>query len=85
MLDQVSQAHYPAEQDKEGTLDGLPDEDKAAVHRLFKLLHDFAAELAPNMQVIAIDHVDIIEPWFQTAVVERWRNGLALVPETWLE
>jgi hypothetical protein len=85
MLDQVSQAHYPAEQDKEGALDGLPDEDKAAVHRLFKLLHDFAAELTPNMQVIAIDHVDIIEPWFQSAVVERWRGGLALVPAEWLE
>ena len=39
MLDQPSQAHYPPERDQDGRVDGLEDEDQAAVHQLFALLH----------------------------------------------
>ena len=28
-----------------------------------------------------MEHADINEDWYQDAVVERWREGLKLVPE----
>jgi hypothetical protein len=85
MLDQPSQAHYPPERDAEGDLGVLADEDQAAVRRLFELLRRFASDLAPSMQVIVVDHVDIRESWFQGAVAERWRAGRKLVPDEWIE
>jgi hypothetical protein len=85
MLDQPSQAHYPPELDAEGDLGVLADEDKAAVRRLFKLLHGVATDIAPKMQIIVIDHVDIREAWFEHAVAERWRGGRKLVPDAWVE
>lgn len=84
MLDQPSQAHYPPERDEDGRIDGLSDEDQAAVHQLFRLLYQYCAELAPNMQIIVADHVDLLEDWFRDSVVERWRGGVALVPISWL-
>ena len=36
-----------------------------------------------SFQVIVTEHADIDESWYQTAVVERWRGGLKLVPEDW--
>lgn len=84
MLDQPSQSNYPSELDQEGELSILGDEDRAAVHRIFDLLRDFTEELAPNMQVIVVDHVDIKEPWFQDAIAARWRRGEKLIPEEWI-
>ena len=84
MLDQPSQAHFPAEQDEAGLIDGLPDEDQAAVRQLYRLLHDYCGELAPHMQIIVVDHVEMLDDWFKHAVVERWRGGSALVPQSWL-
>ena len=65
MLDQPSQAHYPPERDNEGKLDDLTDEDQAAVHRLFELLHTYATELHPGMQIIVADHVELLDSWFR--------------------
>ena len=84
ILDQPSQAHYPPEHDDEGSLDGLADEDQTAVRRLFELISDAAAELAPDLQIIVTDHADIKRDWFERAVVERWRRGEKLVPEDWV-
>jgi hypothetical protein len=84
MLDQPSQAHYPPEHDEEGRVDALTDEDQQAVHRLYKLLSDYCHSLHPNIQVIVADHVELLEPWFRAAIVQRWRDGVKLVPETWL-
>ena len=84
MLDQPSQAHYPPERDEDGRIDGLPDEDKAAVSRLFTLLHQYCGELAPDMQIIVADHVELLDDWFRDSISERWRDGIALVPQSWL-
>ena len=84
MLDQPSQAHYPPERDDGGRIDGLPDEDKAAVRQLFTLLYHYCIELAPNMQIIVADHVELLEDWFRDSIAERWRDGIALVPQSWL-
>jgi hypothetical protein len=84
ILDQPSQAHYPPERDAEGSLDVLADEDRTAVLQLFQLIADVAAEPAPELQIIVMDHADLTRDWFETAVVERWRKGEKLVPETWI-
>ena len=83
ILDQPSQAYYPPEQDSDGSLDGLTDEDQTAVQRLFKLIFDAATELAPDLQIIVMDHADLRRDWFEGAVIERWRRGEKLVPQSW--
>lgn len=85
MLDQPSQAHYPPEKDLQ-TIDATAeeDEDQAAVARLYHLLHDYCAALDGEMQIIVADHVELLEPWFRDATVERWRDGIKLVPLAWL-
>lgn len=85
IFDQPSQAHYPPDRDAEGSLDVLADEDQTAVFQLFKLISDAAAELAPNLQIVIMDHADLKHDWFQDAVVERWRKGRKLVPIDWID
>jgi hypothetical protein len=85
IFDQPSQAHYPPDRDAEGSIDVLPDEDQRAVLQLFKVIADAAAELAPDLQIIISDHADLKPDWFASAVVERWRGGKKLVPESWVE
>lgn len=84
MLDQPSQAHYPPEYDEGGRIGDLPDEDQAAVHRLFSLLFEYCRALSPEMQIIVADHVELLDDWFRESIVHRWREGLALVPQSWL-
>lgn len=83
-FDQPSQAHYPPEKDAEGSIEGLGNEDQAAVLQLFELISNAAKELAPDLQVIIMDHADLKTEWFSSAVVERWRSGHKLVPRSWL-
>jgi regulator of replication initiation timing len=83
MLDQPSQAHYPTEKDL-GEISGAEDEDQIAVARLYRLLLDYCLALTPKMQIIVADHVDLLQDWFRGATVERWRDGIKLVPMTWL-
>ena len=83
ILDQPSQAHYPPDRDV-GEISGGEDEDQAAVARLYRLLLDYCLELNPQMQVIVTDHVDLLQDWFRSATIERWRDGIKLVPMAWL-
>ncbi len=82
-LDQPSQVYFPAERDIEGAIDAKADEDRLAVLRMFELMRDVVAELSPGLQIIVTEHADFKEEWYQQAVVERWRNGAALIPEAW--
>ncbi len=83
MLDQPSQAFYPPENDKSGRLDELQDDDRLAVQRLFQLMYEVAAEIGGDFQIIVIDHAHLDDTWFENAIVEEWRGGSALVPESW--
>ncbi|MFO0586955.1 MAG: DUF3732 domain-containing protein [Polyangiaceae bacterium] len=83
-LDQPSQAHYPPEEDVEGSIEGLRNEDQTAVRQLFTLILKVAEELAPALQIIVLDHADLKEEWFDSCVVERWRGGRKLVPLSWV-
>jgi hypothetical protein len=84
MLDQPSQVHYPPERDNEGKLDGLADEDQAAVRRLFKQLWNYCSAPDAGMQIIVADHVELLDQWFRDSIVGRWRDGIKLVPLAWL-
>lgn len=45
ILDQLSQAHYPAERDQKGSLDPRDDKDRHAVQALFELMHRSCQEI----------------------------------------
>jgi hypothetical protein len=83
MLDQPTQAYYPSEVTQRS---GVPatDADREAVRRMFQLIYDVAAELAPELQIIVCDHANLPEQWFQDSVVHNWRYGRKLIPSTWL-
>ena len=83
ILDQPSQSQFPADPQEPGSPQPR-DDDRAAVVRLFEELHAAAAELSPKFQIIVVDHVDFKEPWFQSSVRARWRDGEKLVPESWI-
>jgi hypothetical protein len=83
MIDQPSQAHYPPDRDL-GAISGTEDEDQIAVSRLYELLYHYCAELDGRMQIIVADHVELLNDWFREAIVERWRDGIKLVPPDWL-
>ncbi len=83
-LDQPSQVYFPAEQNIQRSATDLGDEDRAAVVRMFELIRDVVEELQPNFQIIITEHADIAETWYEEAVVERWRNGTALIPSEWI-
>jgi FtsZ-binding cell division protein ZapB/type II secretory pathway component PulM len=83
MFDQPSQAHYPPDRDL-GEISGGEDEDQAAVTRLYRLLWDYCERHTPSMQIIVMDHVELLQDWFRDSIVQRWRDGIKLVPMTWL-
>ena len=83
MLDQPSQAHYQPDRDV-CEISGGEDEDQAAVARLYRLLLDYCVGQSSQMQIIVTDHVDLLIDWFRDATVERWRDGIKLVPIAWL-
>lgn len=83
-LDQPSQVYFPAERDVGGSMAVLEDEDRIAVLRIFELIRDVVEALDGGFQVIVTEHADPTEDWYQVAVVERWRNGEALIPSDWV-
>lgn len=82
-LDQPSQVYFPPEKDVDGSLDSIQNEDRIALRRMFELVFEVVEKLAPQFQVIITEHADLNEPWYQAAVVEKWRRGAKLVPEDW--
>lgn len=82
MLDQPSQAYYPPDRDV-GEVD-VHDEDQIAVTRLYRLLLDYCTTTETPMQIIVVDHVELLQDWFRGAMRQRWRDGIKLVPISWL-
>ena len=86
-LDQPSQVYYPPyqEPDRDDSLGRLSNTDREALRRIFKLIFDVVKDLAPNFQIILTEHADLKDDvQFQEAVVERWRQGVALIPPEWI-
>lgn len=82
MFDQPTQAFFPEE-----VVDAADDEnaDWEAVRRQFTLMRDVVADLNGGLQVIVSDHANLADAWFQDAVIDNWRNGVALIPADWLD
>ncbi|MEU2168051.1 DUF3732 domain-containing protein [Micromonospora chersina] len=83
MLDQPTQVWYRSEVDQQTGQPGQ-DSDREAVTRLFRLIYDVVAELAPEMQVVVCDHANLPEKWFQDSVEHNWRGGEKLIPQEWI-
>lgn len=82
-LDQPSQVYFPPEKDVDGSMAMVEEDDRRAVIRMFQFVFKVVNELTPDLQVVITEHADIKEDWYQSAVVERWRGGVKLVPEEW--
>ncbi len=82
-LDQPSQVYFPPDVSREKLLDELKGNDRTDLKRMFKLIYDLVAEVAPGLQVIMTEHAEFEEPWYQASIRERWRGGKKLVPEEW--
>ncbi|GAA1963335.1 DUF3732 domain-containing protein [Catenulispora subtropica] len=84
ILDQPTQAWYQSEVDKQsGVLNR--DSDGETVSRMFRLIYELVQELAPDLQIIVCDHANLPEPWFQESVEHNFRNGVKLIPQTWID
>lgn len=86
VFDQPSQAYYPPDRDPElqGSVEEMTDEDRQAVSRMYDLIFNAAAQLAPGLQVIVTDHASLTSSHFRESIVEIWRGGNALIPKEWL-
>lgn len=82
-LDQPSQVYFPAEKVIDGSPSLVSENDRLSVSRMLKLVFDAVSEVSPELQVIITEHADLDNDWYQSAVIERWRGGLKLVPENW--
>lgn len=85
LLDQPSQAFFPSDRASGGDLDELDDTDRAHTRALYRLMFDEVQRHEGALQIIALDHADFEDEWFQQSVAHRWREGDALIPAAWLE
>ena len=85
VFDQPTQAHYPPEADREGSIDALLDADRRAVQSLFRLMVNAAADIGEGFQLIVLDHAHLDDDWFEDAIVEEWRGDRALIPPEWTQ
>ncbi|GAA3904734.1 DUF3732 domain-containing protein [Streptomyces gulbargensis] len=81
VLDQPSQVYYP-----EDAQDGTPVTDRAALLNLYETIQQTIDALQGDFQVIVMEHADLDDEPFRSAVQARWRrsNGEALVPREWI-
>ena len=84
ILDQPTQAYFPPDENVlDRSVDDLQDEDREAVEKMFKLIFSVVRKLKRQFQVIITDHADLDDQKFQSAITERWRSGVALIPSDW--
>ncbi|MFC7905434.1 DUF3732 domain-containing protein [Streptomyces nigra] len=84
VLDQPSQVYFPSDYD--GPQVDLVGEDRTSLLRVYQAITDTVRHLDGNFQVIVMEHADLEDDIFRTAVVERWRGGrAALIPPDWIE
>jgi hypothetical protein len=84
LIDQPSQAFFPSDRPSGGDLDELTDTDREHTKDLYQLMYDEVASHSGALQLIVLDHADFSDEWFQASVVQRWRDGEALIPSEWL-
>lgn len=83
VFDQPSQAFFPRDREHGGDLAELSDTDRDNTRKLYRMMFDAVARLDGRLQIIAFDHADFSDEWFQGSIIETWRDGTALVPREW--
>lgn len=89
VYDQPSQVYFPqtlAREPATGADPQLGDEDVAAVRKVFEAFGHSATSASGGLQVIVLDHAgrDVWGDVQGVHLVEEWRDGRALVPQSWL-
>lgn len=75
-LDQPSQVYFPSEMEEKKT-------DWGMVGELYKFIFKRTVELNEQLQIIIVDHADLKDEKFRSAVIEDWWTDVNLVPEEW--
>lgn len=90
VYDQPSQVYFPQTLARKSASDDDPqlrDEDIAAVRKVFEAFGRSVNSANGSLQVIVLDHAGS-EVWGEVPgvhLVEEWRAGRALVPQSWLD
>ncbi|CAB3974547.1 MULTISPECIES: DUF3732 domain-containing protein [Burkholderia] len=89
VFDQPSQVYFPRRL-TDGSIEEnykVPDEDSDAVKRFFKTFGAAASTYKGHLQIIVLDHAGHQFWDGQRGIhfVQEWRNGVKLVPTSWLE
>jgi Protein of unknown function (DUF3732) len=83
LLDQPSQVYFPPDSSDDTELD---DADHAALVKVFEALFGLTDQAAGGFQVIVLEHADLDNDRFRTAVRRRWRaDGEGLIPQEWID
>ena len=88
VYDQPSQAYFPGRDRRSGEEDDPEwrDEDVVAVRRAFRAIAEELTMSKGRLQAIVLDHAneDVWGDIDNTYLVENWRGGAKLVPDSWL-
>jgi hypothetical protein len=88
VLDQPSRPYY-GEEEKTSKIESLPKTDTGKITAAFKLLDKYVSDINENyrssFQMIVFEHVpvSIFEEMKNVHLVEKFRDGVALIPESW--
>jgi len=82
-IDQPSQAYFPPDEDINETSIADHEKEKNAVLKMYQLIFDEINKMQPQLQFIITDHAEFKEEWFQKLIIEKWRGGDKLIPESW--
>jgi len=86
-LDQPSQVYFPPDQDVkvDDSLEKISDQDRESLKKIFNLIFSVVESLKHEFQIIIVEHADLKDDvQYQSSIIERWRNGNALIPKEWL-
>jgi len=88
VLDQPSRPYY-GEEEKTSKIESLPKTDAGKITAAFELLNNYISNINKNydssFQMIVFEHVpvSIFEKMKNIHLVEKFRDGVALIPESW--
>jgi TolA-binding protein len=92
VFDQPSQVYFPHQTIEENTTAQedsaqITDEDKVAVKKIFAALSRYITDIKSPTQIIVLEHADedVWGEYGNISLVERWRDGEKLVPQSWIK
>ncbi len=84
IIDQPSQVYFPPEKDFDNSGVIKESADEIAVKKMFEFMINTTEGLENTFQVIVTDHAYINDDKFKSCVQEVWRDGVKLIPESWI-